>query len=124
MPELRVLIVEDELLVRQSPADELEQAGYVVAQAASAEEALALVEAAAGLLDVLVTDIQLAGTLTGWDLAEAIHAGNSSVHVVYTSARPPEPHRRLPGSTFLAKPCQPHQVARACRLKERPHESS
>lgn len=96
----------------------------MVAQAASAEEALALVEAAAGLLDVLVTDIQLAGTLTGWDLAEAIHAGNSSVHVVYTSARPPEPHRRLPGSTFLAKPCQPHQVARACRLKERPHESS
>jgi signal transduction histidine kinase/CheY-like chemotaxis protein len=66
----RVLLVEDEDFVRISTADMLSDCGYEVVEAASAEEALALLERELPV-DFLVTDHLMTG-MTGVDLAHAV----------------------------------------------------
>ena len=65
-----VLMVEDEMLLGNVVADELEEAGYRVLSAMTGEEALALLEGAEPI-DLLFTDIRLPGLIDGWHLAEA-----------------------------------------------------
>lgn len=67
-----VLLVDDEDLVRMSTADMLDDLGYAVVEAASAEEALTLI--ADGLsFDLVVTDHVMPG-MSGIELAEAVEA--------------------------------------------------
>jgi CheY-like chemotaxis protein/anti-sigma regulatory factor (Ser/Thr protein kinase) len=66
----RVLLVEDEDLVCMSTADMLTDCGYEVVEAASAEEALVLLEGELRV-DFLVTDHLMTG-MTGVDLAHVI----------------------------------------------------
>jgi len=105
-----VLIVEDEFLVRDMIVREFTLAGFEVLQAASAEEALALL-AQCRRLDLLFTDIRLPG-MNGWRLAEQIRARRVDVPVIYVSgyADRVEP---LPLSRFLQKPYRPSQVLQA-----------
>jgi CheY-like chemotaxis protein len=66
------LLVDDEELVRESTADMLEDLGYEVVQAASAEEALRLI--GGGLKpDILMTDHLMPG-MNGTDLANVVRA--------------------------------------------------
>lgn len=69
------LVVEDEWIVREVIADALRNAGWVVLEASTAEDGIGLMRAG-DRIDLLFTDIQLAGTVCGWDLAEqrrAVH---------------------------------------------------
>jgi CheY-like chemotaxis protein len=66
----RVLLVEDEDLVRVSTADMLTSCGYEVVEPASAEEALVLLERELRV-DFLVTDHLMTG-MTGVDLAHVV----------------------------------------------------
>src|SRR5215207_7759797 len=65
---MRVLVVEDDDLVRTVAVDALEDAGFEVIEAATAEEAIDRCEQRRA--DVLLTEIMLSGTFDGWDLAE------------------------------------------------------
>jgi CheY-like chemotaxis protein len=67
-----VLLVDDEELVRASTADLLDDLGYQVIQAASADAALDRLREGAGP-DILVTDHLMPG-MTGAELAEAARA--------------------------------------------------
>jgi CheY-like chemotaxis protein len=109
-PLPRVLVVEDEYLVRDMIVYELQLAGFDVLEAASAEAALALLEKVDGI-DLLFTDIRLPG-MNGWKLAENIRNSHSHVPVIYASgyADRVEP---LPHSKFLQKPYLPSQVLKA-----------
>src|ERR1700674_5321741 len=78
-----VLIVEDEWLVRGEIVGELQKAGAKVLEASTGEGALALLQA--GRVDVVITDIQLAGYLSGWDVADAARAAHRDVPVIYAS---------------------------------------
>ncbi len=63
----RILVVEDEALVRTMVCEMLTDAGYDVQEAQSGDEADALMSA--GLrIDLLLTDIRMPGTLDGGDL--------------------------------------------------------
>lgn len=63
----RILVVDDEPLVRTMVCDMLMEAGYDVAEADSGDAADALMSA--GLkVDLLLTDIRMPGTLDGGDL--------------------------------------------------------
>ncbi len=64
------LLVDDEKIVRASTADMLVELGYQVIEAASATEALALVESGTHF-DLLLTD-HLMPSMTGTDLARKI----------------------------------------------------
>ena len=65
-----ILLVDDEDLVRMGTADMLTDLGYVVAEARSATEALALLKAREVDFDLLVTDYLMPG-MNGAELAEA-----------------------------------------------------
>lgn len=64
--QLTVLLVEDDALIRMNTAEILQDAGYIVVEAASAEEAMAALETVP--FDVLVTDLNLPGA-SGQELA-------------------------------------------------------
>jgi two-component system, response regulator PdtaR len=57
-----VLLVEDELLVRMAAADDLQDAGFHVLEAANADVALAVLEICSDDVQVLFTDIDMPGS--------------------------------------------------------------
>src|SRR3546814_18878081 len=69
-PDLRVLVVEDEALLLFDLVDMLSTAGFAVVEAGADGEAMAVLHTNA-MIDILITDIQLGGDQSGWDLAEA-----------------------------------------------------
>jgi CheY-like chemotaxis protein len=101
---LCILVVEDEWMVRDYIASQLRDQGHVVVEAATGEEAIALLAAETQRIDVLFTDIHLGGRLSGWDVAEAFRTTRPQIQVIYASGRPPETTRRVSGSMFLSKP--------------------
>ncbi len=102
---LKVLLVEDEPLVRDMVRAFLLRAGYAVDAVGSAEEAMAM-WAESGL-DLLLTDVMLPGR-TGVELAERLRAERPDLKVIYMSGNVSDPAARqsvvLPGTRFLAKP--------------------
>ncbi len=106
----RVLVVEDEPLVRDVIVSELEDAGYDVAQAANGREAMAALEASDPRVDLLFTDIRLPGLLDGWAIAERARALNPDVKVVYATGYSADKPRQVPNSRFLMKPYRPQAV--------------
>ena len=100
----RLLLVEDDPLLRMTLAEVLGEAGFAVLEAEDAESALGLL-AAHGDLALLLTDINLPGA-DGFALARAARRLRPGLPVVYASGRLTEtdPRRALPDAPFLAKP--------------------
>jgi CheY-like chemotaxis protein len=107
-----VLVVEDEALLRASIADELRDKGWQVLEAASGEDALTLLTN--NHVDVVFTDIQLAGVMSGWETAEALRATAPDVPILYTSGNGCDPARQVDGSLFIGKPYEPDFIIEAC----------
>ena len=97
---MKVLVVEDEWLVRELIVGELLDAGFDVVEAESGEAALARYHEHNP--DVLFTDIRLPGQIDGWDVAERCRASNSDLPVVYGYS--PTEHRLVPGAVLISKP--------------------
>jgi two-component system, response regulator PdtaR len=109
----RVLVVEDEPLLRMFNADLLSDAGFEVFEACDADQALRLLETT-GDIQVVFTDVEMPGPLDGFALAKRIEARWPDIGVVVTSGR------RLPPATFSAparrfvpKPFAPATVVNA-----------
>jgi CheY-like chemotaxis protein len=68
-----ILVVEDEVLVREWVADEFRALGFHVLEAGDATEAL-LVLTERRPIDVLLTDIRMPGKMDGVALAKTVHA--------------------------------------------------
>jgi CheY-like chemotaxis protein len=100
----RLLLVEDDPLLRMTLAEVLGEAGFAVLEAEDAESALGLL-AAHDDLALLLTDINLPGA-DGFALARAARRLRPGLPVVYASGRltEPDPRRALPDAPFLAKP--------------------
>ena len=97
----RVLLVEDEVLVRMSTADMLGRLGCVVETAASGEQALDLL-ADRGAFDLMITDLGLPG-MSGEELAAVVREKFPTLRVIIASGYR---HARGEGTgnTFIAKP--------------------
>jgi CheY-like chemotaxis protein len=67
-------------------------------------------------VDVLFTDIQLAGYLSGWDVAEAFREKRLNGLVLYASGNSIDARRQVPGSRFFRKPYTSAAIIDACRL--------
>ena len=107
----RILVVEDEALICVETADTLEHQGFVVHVALSAEDALHRLRG--GLpIDILFTDINLAGPMTGETLAVLAREINPRLTVAYTSGTVEAPSHRVEGSRFVPKPYNPERVGR------------
>ncbi|MBB6226741.1 PAS domain S-box-containing protein [Polymorphobacter multimanifer] len=80
----RILVVEDDVMVRAHASNLLTQLGYVVHCVGNGPEALAVLEHEAGF-DLLFTDVMMPGGMNGRQLAEAARALRPQLPVLYTS---------------------------------------
>jgi DNA-binding NtrC family response regulator len=100
-----VLLVEDELLVRMTAADELEEAGFQVLEAANADVALAVLEARSAEVQVLFTDVDMPGSMDGMALAEQVHSRWPHVLLLISSGYAgPHPGEIPDHGQFIPKP--------------------
>ena len=87
MTGVRILIVEDEFLIRITLSEALSDAGFEVEEAASGDEALTLIDATPGIA-LLLTDVQLPGSLDGLALARTARERAPDLPVIFMSGRP------------------------------------
>jgi CheY-like chemotaxis protein len=104
-----VLLVEDDGLIRMNTAEMLEDAGFVVVEAASGEEALTALQTMS--VDALVTDINLPG-LSGTELASRAEELHDAMLVVFATGDPGVVRDRA-DALVLSKPYDPAELARA-----------
>jgi signal transduction histidine kinase/ActR/RegA family two-component response regulator len=114
----RILLVEDDALVRENAAELLRSLGYDVVPAANGPEALAVLEKGEAF-DLLLTDVVMPGGLNGRELAERAHALRPGLLVLYTSGYTENAivhHGRLDrGVELLAKPYRRQDLAAKVR---------
>jgi CheY-like chemotaxis protein len=109
-----VLVVEDEWLLRDEVALAFREDGWQVLESGTGEGALALLQAG-HQIDVVFTDIKLAGYLSGWDVAEACRAVHPDLPIVYASGDTVDQARKVAKSQFFDKPYRLAAVVSACR---------
>lgn len=122
-----ILVIDDEEFLRVTVSRILEQRGYRVLAAGSGDEALQLVDALEGPLDLVVTDILMPG-MSGWEAVERIRE-RRHVRALFTSGCPeemsPEVPLHLPHEPFIAKPFSGVSLARKIReTLEDPHQTA
>lgn len=99
----RVLVVDDEPLIRMTVIDALEDAGFEVIEAGTADEALDIINDQA--IHFLFTDIQMPGRNSGVDLAREVATRFPQAGIVVASGRVMEDEIDLPSSAeFFSKP--------------------
>jgi CheY-like chemotaxis protein len=79
-----ILVVEDEFLIRLTISDELIAAGFRVIQAASADEALRVLQGGIAV-DLVLTDVRMPGSLDGLELARRVRANWPMLKVIMVS---------------------------------------
>jgi CheY-like chemotaxis protein len=120
----KILVVEDDALVRNFVIAQLNALGYRTVAAAESRAALALVEKGEAF-DLLFTDVILPGGMTGRELADEVVRRRPGTKVLYTSGYTDNAivhHGRLDqGVLLLTKPYRKGQLAQMVReaLKEK-----
>lgn len=111
----RVLLVEDESLIRMILAEALADEGFEVLEAASGDEAAHVAEGAG--FDLLLTDIQMPGRLDGVALARHLLQSRPDLPVVYVTGRPESLDRveRRDRAAYVRKPYSPNEVIAVVR---------
>jgi two-component system, response regulator PdtaR len=109
MKDLRVLVVEDEQLVRMILAESLRADAFEVLEAGNADEALVVLEDNEEIFAV-ITDVRMPGSMNGIGLARQIESRWPEIKIILTSAYV-EPHNGdIPGSAaFVPKPYSPER---------------
>jgi two-component system cell cycle sensor histidine kinase/response regulator CckA len=110
-----VLVAEDEALIRALVRTILEKQGYVILEAAGADEALRLAESHAGPIHLLLTDVIMLGK-SGIELAAALAARRPGLRVIYMSGYTDRAMEiDTPGVVFLQKPLDTRRLAHHVR---------
>lgn len=110
----KCLIVEDEYLIRLTLAEALTDDGFDVVEAATGDEALAILQRDDSV-ELLLTDIQLPGKLDGVALARAARDHAPSLPVIFMTGRPDSKIGGSERDAFIPKPYLPSQVCATAR---------
>jgi two-component system, response regulator PdtaR len=99
----RILLVDDDPLVRAFACDAMEGAGYEVVEVGNVDQAMHVLEN--GAFSVVVTDIEMPGSASGIDLAWSIRSRWPAVSVIIMSGcRLPLPRDIPEQAAMLTKP--------------------
>jgi CheY-like chemotaxis protein len=109
-----VLIVEDELLIREDIAAHFAAAGCTVLQAETGEEAIAICDSGARV-DAVFTDVHLNGSASGWEVAETFRKARPGIPIVYASGNTDDRRRCVAESVFFSKPYRSVDILECCR---------
>jgi CheY-like chemotaxis protein len=110
-----VLIVEDDESIQSIVEDALMEGGFETAIAPSAEEAVTLLKGKVMDYRALVTDINLKGRMTGWEVAKQARQIEPEFPIVYITGAAADDwaSHGVPNSILLVKPFAPAQLVTA-----------
>jgi CheY-like chemotaxis protein len=111
-----VLVVEDEVLIRDFVSEELTDAGFEVIQVGNADEAIAVLEARQDI-HLVFTDIDMPGSMDGLKLAVAVRDRWPPVHIIITTGKA-RPMSIPANALFIPKPYLGRNVVTAMRTFE------
>ncbi len=83
---IRILVVEDEFLIRLTLSEALGDEGFEVLEAETGDDALPLLQAGSDIR-LLLTDIQLPGTLNGHALVQRVRQTMPNLPVIFMTGR-------------------------------------
>jgi two-component system, cell cycle response regulator CpdR len=108
------LVVEDDQMQRAKVATLLKEADFQVIQCESGEAAELVLEKVGGCLRMMFADVELAGRMTGNELATMARRRFPDLKIIVTSGRnrPDLPD----GTTFMPKPWRTLDVVREVEL--------
>lgn len=118
LPPTRILLVDDDNLIRESLYTHLERGGYEVLAARNGPEALTIFRRSVRPIELLVTDYNMP-KMSGLELARECSRLSSELGVLYVSGSHPDEelladlqaHKR----GFLAKPFRGNELLRKAR---------
>jgi CheY-like chemotaxis protein len=101
-----ILYVEDDAPVLELGVTALEEGGFQVKAVQSGPDAIAALENPDAVIRALVTDIDLPGGISGWDIGRRARELFPELPVIYVSGGSSHEwaSRGVPGSVMLAKP--------------------
>jgi two-component sensor histidine kinase/DNA-binding NarL/FixJ family response regulator len=106
----KVLIVEDEMVLRMRAVDIVEDAGFHPVEAVNADEAMSILESRSDI-SLLFTDIQMPGSMDGLKLAHAVHDRWPSIKIILVSGQvKPSDAEKPENSRFFGKPLSVEQI--------------
>jgi CheY-like chemotaxis protein len=109
---MKVLVVEDEPIIRLGMVSSIEDAGYSVIEASSADEAIARL-AQDSEVGVVVTDVDMPGSMDGIKLAHYVRRRWPPIQLLVISGKVGVKPGELPdGARFMSKPYQEPQFIR------------
>ena len=110
-----VLVVEDSELIRMLAVDVLDQAGFEVLAAESADEAMTILQGRADVL-LVFTDVQMPGSMDGLQLSHRIRERWAPIKLIVTSGKAfVEGNDLPPGARFFAKPYRSQEIVDVIR---------
>lgn len=112
---LLILVVEDDQLIQHMIRDALSDGGFEAEVVASGEQALSLLQDRHDARRAVVTDVNLQGELTGWDVGRRARELSPEVPVVYMTGAAADQwtSQGVPNSVLLQKPFAPAQLVTA-----------
>src|SRR5688572_12415893 len=107
---MKVLVVEDEPIIRLGMVSSIEDAGYSVIEAANADEAISRL-AQDSEVGVVVTDVDMPGSMDGIRLAHYVRRRWPPIRLLVISGKVGVSPGELPaGARFMSKPFQEPQL--------------
>lgn len=112
---MKVLIVEDDPLIRLGLASLVEEAGYDTIEAAGADEAIGQIERDPDI-GVVITDVDMPGSMDGVRLAHFVRRRWPPIQLIVISGKVDVAATQLPeGARFFTKPCREASLLQAVR---------
>lgn len=109
-PAETLLVVEDEILIRLAICDYLRECGFRVIEAADADEALIILQAPDLRVDIVLSDVEMPGTMDGFGLAHWMRAHKPGMPIILvgSASRAVDAAADLcEAGPMLAKPYEP-----------------
>jgi DNA-binding response OmpR family regulator len=113
-----LLLVDDDILLRDVLGTELADAGFEIVAANGGTQAFAELDAGATRFKAVITDINLGRGPDGWDIGRRARELVSDMPVVYISGDSGHEwsSRGVPDSVLIAKPFVPAQLVTALSM--------
>jgi CheY-like chemotaxis protein len=109
----KILVVEDDPLLRMLAVDLVEDAGFEAVEAGNADEAVQLLTTIPDIR-ILFTDIDMPGSMDGLKLAAVVRDGWPPVEIIIVSGMTlPSPSSLPARGIFFSKPYDTRAVTRA-----------
>jgi CheY-like chemotaxis protein len=97
-----VMVVDDDAVIRMVLAESMRDAGLHVIEASCSADAIGYLQSGAPV-DLIFSDIQMAGPLDGLHLAHQVRAMDPTLPMIFTSAGP-KPAALTDAEIFVGKP--------------------